>query len=206
MIERVFHKLAIDLAPRLWGQSLTKVLLRGISDAMGPAALTRDDLTFALVRWAVDVYHDSPQDDLGGQTPRARWQELVETRGVGPAPDMRTRRLVFGTALERVAGPAGIQVLGIRYQSAALQQWLFRAGEAEKTVELRWFPADIGMIEVLLDGVWTSVPAFERRFDGAHVRFWMTPSPRSFNRPADEHWSAERLAREEQRLFFGVTD
>ena len=103
LVERLFHKMAIDLAPHLLGQSLSKILLRGSCDAMGPAALTRDDLTFALVRWVVDVYHDSPQAGLGGQTPRARWQELVETRGVRPAPDMRTRRIVFGTALERVA-------------------------------------------------------------------------------------------------------
>lgn len=145
-VERMFQTMAIKLLPRLSGRTFSNVVARGDHDSEGQAALTLDDLTEAIVRWTVDNYHNSPHRGLGGQTPIAGWQELAATWGVQPSPDKRTRRIVFGSKLQRVAGPAGLRVLCVWYQSEALQRWLIHTPDTERTVELRWYPDDIGTI------------------------------------------------------------
>ena len=76
-----------------------------------PAA-TEHDLCEALVRWVVDIYHNQPHEGLDGETPARCWRRLVAIHGVSPEPALRSRRLAFGTRMQRVAGKAGIVVCG----------------------------------------------------------------------------------------------
>ena len=231
-IERVFHTMAFDLLPRLSGRSFSNVVMRGDYDSEGEAALTLDDLVVALVRWVVDIYHNSPHEGLDGSTPLERWTELVETYGVLPPPDLRRRRLVFGTRLERIVGRKGIRVCGIWYQSEELQRWRMHAHD--KRVKVRWYREDIGAIEVEFGGEWRAVPSLMSGLDGVHANVWLAAARRlraakkAGQKASDEivlkairdiealdatararvnlvaeEWSAERLEREENNLLVG---
>jgi len=231
-VERVFRTIGDNLMPRLTGRTFSNVVARGDYDSEGRAALTIDDLTFALIRWVVDIYHNTPHAGIGGQTPLNRWRELNQVWGVTPIPATRRRRLVFGTARECTIQNDGITVLGIRYQTEQLARWSIHA--REKRVEVRWYPEDLGAIEVKLDGEWHQVGAAFAGFKGVKAQIWLAAARRlraarrkeaemalpivlqaireieAMNSDAKaaasiltEDWSEDRLAYEEERLFTG---
>ena len=72
-IERMFSICAA--LPRLNGRTFPNVVERGDHPSGDRACLDADDNGFALVRWIVDIYHDTPQRGLGGRTPLRQWQE-----------------------------------------------------------------------------------------------------------------------------------
>lgn len=75
MIERLFGTAAMKLFARLSGRTFSNVLERGDHPAEERACLATEDLCFALVRWIVDIYHNTPHEALGGRTPLQQWQE-----------------------------------------------------------------------------------------------------------------------------------
>jgi putative transposase len=169
-IERFFLTVIMSLLPRLSGRTLSDVVEKGDADPEARAALTTEELSEALVRWIVDVYHNSPHEGLGGETPGNCWNRLSKLYGVRPAPDMRRRRLVFGTRTIRKVHKKGIRYLGAWYHSKELAQWNFHATDAE--VEIRWYKEDIGAIEVNLNGQWVEVPAVLEDLEGVHAEVW----------------------------------
>lgn len=229
-MERLFGTIGAQLVQRLSGRTFSNVLERAGADAEGEAALTEEDLSHALVRYIVDIYHNSPHSALGGRTPAQEWKTLVGFYGVTPPPDMRKRRIVFGTTLSRKVTNTGIQVMGIRYHSDQLAMWFLSA--IDRTVPVRWFDQDLGAIEVQLDGKWHEVAAVHRAFDGRTAQDWARTAHdlrdnrrrneklyeetilRAFAdidavnaaaiRKADltaDPWTAERVERAEQDLF-----
>ncbi|WP_411353091.1 Mu transposase C-terminal domain-containing protein (plasmid) [Leisingera aquaemixtae] len=232
-IERVFNTIALSLLPRLSGRTFSDVVSKGDAKPEDRAALTLDDLVFVLVRWIVDIYHNTEHRGLGGDTPAARWRCLSKEWGVRPSPDMRRSRLVFGRRMTRVLSKEGLTVLGVRYHSERLADWMLRMDKCE--VDLRWHPKDIGAIEVRLGSDWFTIPAIDHELDGVPAPIWLsaTRDVRARNpkasristdvirkaikaiseRNADamalaglvvEDWSPERIQREEKRLFRGV--
>lgn len=234
-IERVFRTMGLSLMPMLAGRTFSDVITKGDLDPADRAALTVEDLIFALVRWVVDIYHNTPHEGLGKETPFTCWQRLAVTEGgVLPPPDMRLRRLVFGTRAERTVHPYGIEVLGLTYQNRELQAWSVKA--RTKTVDVRIYPHDLGSIMVCLDGAWVEVPSLQPYASGLSARAWVAAAARLRtirNREAAlsqpivlqairdiearctaalerahvvvDEWSDERIAREEERLFIGLT-
>jgi putative transposase len=172
-IERMFQTCATNLLPRLSGRTFSDVVERADHPAEARACLGPEDLCFALVRWIVDIYHNTPHSELGGRTPLAQW-EADHRAGNYPlraAPDRRARRLAFGLTLKRRARREGVVILGVRYHSEALAQFVTRRGAS--TVDLRWDPEDIGVVEVSIDGQWQEVPAVHAGLDGLHVQLWI---------------------------------
>jgi putative transposase len=74
-IERMFRTCANGLLPRLNGGTFPNVVERGDHPSGERACLDADDLAFALVRWIVDIYHNTPHLGLRGRTPLRQWQE-----------------------------------------------------------------------------------------------------------------------------------
>ncbi len=172
-VERLFQTCATGLLPRLSGRTFSDVVERAGHPAEARACLGPEDLCFALVRWIVDVYHNTPHSGLGGRTPLRQW-EADHAAGNYPlraAPDARSRRLAFGTSLSRTATRAGVTVMGVRYHSEALARSYVENGP--RAIDLRWDAEDIGEVEALIDGEWRAVPAVHDGFDGLHAQVWI---------------------------------
>ena len=231
-VERLFRTVGSRLAARMTGRTFSNMMEKGDYDPQAKTALTADDLCHALIRWVVDVYHNTPHDGLGGETPARCWDRLVETWGVGAPPDLRRRRLALGTHLARTVQTTGITVFGVRYQSEALAKWALHV--RDRAVNIRWYAEDIGAIAVEFGGEWIEVPAVFDRFNGVRAQTWLAAARQlraqsrdnaSFDEDAifdairaidalngyamrriglvADDWSQERVNREEERLFIG---
>ena len=231
-IERMFLTASMNLLPRLTGRTFSSIVERGAHKPKERAALTSDELSFALVRWVVDIYHNTPHSGLNGATPAETWRSLVAEWGVAPPPDLRTRRLVFGTQMDRIADKSGVTVMGVRYHSDALAQSVIHS--RARSVAVRWLPENIGAIEVQFDGQWRTVPAVFDFFKGLNAQTWLAAARNlraeqranrkftdaivheairaieAMNRAAEKRadlkvtdWSSERVKAEEDRFFVG---
>lgn len=114
-IERVFRTFSTDLAPRLAGHTFRGIMEKGDADPTARAALNVDDFTFALIRWVVDIYHNTPHRGLGGERPVQAWRRLSKEYGVTPPPDMEMMRLCFGQEQQCRLDKTGVTILGVTY-------------------------------------------------------------------------------------------
>ncbi|MCA2011034.1 transposase family protein [Cereibacter sphaeroides] len=170
-IERVFGTFATQLMPRLSGRTFSNVVERGEYDSVKRAALNPEEFCSVLVRYIVDVYHRTPHRGLNGETPQDCWNRLVKKFGVQPPPDLGRRRLLFGHERERTVTRHGITILGIRYHSKVLAQFMTRA--QERKVSIRWYSEDIGAIWAELNGRWFEIPAVFDRYQGVSAQEWV---------------------------------
>lgn len=169
-IERLFRTLGSGLLPRLTGRTFSNAIERGDYDSKGRAALMAEDICFALTRWVVDIYHNTPHEGLNGQTPAQCWNALVDKYGVAAPPNMQKQRLVFGTRMMQTLDKTGIKILGIRYnvpQLAERYKHLFGT-----RVPVRWYSENIGAVAVELDGVWQEIPAVFDCYEGVKAHTW----------------------------------
>lgn len=172
-VERVFRTAASTLLHRLNGRTFSSVLERGDHPAETRACLNVENLCFALVRWIVDIYHNTPHSGLGGRTPLEQW-EADHEEGNYPLrsiPFERDDRLAFGVHLTRRVDKYGVTVLGVRYHSEVLSTWYNSVGRRD--VDVRWLPNNLGAIEVKLDGEWHQLPAVHSGFEALHAQLWL---------------------------------
>lgn len=170
-IERLFGTMSNNFIGRFSGRTFSNTAAKGDYDAVARAALTAEDLSEALIRWVVDVYHRRPHPGLDGETLHNCWNRLVGLYGVAPMPKLELRRKALGTRLKRTVSKTGIVILGIRYHSKALARWFMH--NSKKEVRVRWYSEDIGAVAVELDGKWIEVPSALGRFRGERAQTWM---------------------------------
>lgn len=171
-IERVFHTLNTTLMPRLFGRTFSNVIERSGHPSEERARLTLEDIAFALVRWVVDIYHNTPHEGLMGRTPLEQW-EADHEEGNYPlmaAPTEEKKKVVFGLPLKRVVQKSGIRVMNIRYHDPDLHWFFLKHENVEMPV--RWFDGDIGAIRVMIDGKWVEIPAVSDVFKGVDAQTW----------------------------------
>lgn len=172
-IERVFRTASTMLLPNLSGRSFSNSVEKGDYDGEKRACLSMEDLCQILVRWIVDVYHNTPHQGLCGATPLQQWQADMAAGNypLHAAPTIRQKRLAFGIHTTRKVQTNGIRVLHVQYHSERLAGWFLKHGS--EAVEVRWTGDDIGQIEAKLDGAWFEIEATERRFDGVDAHVWV---------------------------------
>lgn len=169
--ERFFHSLNTGLLPRLPGRTFGSIREKGDADPETRAALTFDDLAFCLVRWIVDIYHNTPHAGLGGETPLHCWRRLTAEWGVQPPPDMGLHRVIFGERLPRKLSREGVTVMGLRYHSEALARLM--TNREERNVEVRWHPDDIGTVTVYAGEQKFEAGTVLPGFDGVSAGQWV---------------------------------
>ncbi|WP_341987771.1 Mu transposase C-terminal domain-containing protein [Azorhizobium sp. AG788] len=183
-IERFFRTMHTDLFGRFSGRTFENVVRKGDYDAEGNASLFIDDLWRLIVRWVVDVYHNTSHAGLGGETPRSAWLRLTKLYPPQLPPDVDRARHLFGLDIDRQIGNHGVRVLGLNYQSVELQKLrrLKRSGK----VRVRIDRADIGHISVEKDvGEWLTVECIQHGFDGVSAHQWMLAAERVRRRNAN---------------------
>lgn len=174
-IERLFGTLNHSLLPRLSGRTFHSSASRGDHDALGEAALSVDDLIRVLVRWVVDVYHNTPHEGLGGRTPLEAWEQAMLDWGVTPPPGPEIQAQIFARSMQRKLEGDGVTVLGVRYHSRELAEWCMHHRPSQ--VNVRWSPDDIGAIWVKA-GTWIKVPAVFEGFAGLRADEWTSTARR----------------------------
>ena len=173
-VERLFRTASMGLLPRLSGRTFSSVLEKGSHPTEARACLKTNDLCFALVRWIVDIYHNTPHSGLGGKTPLEQWEDDMKAGNypLKASPSVSKDRLAFGTTVERQLDKYGVTVLGVKYHSEMLSNWYNKFGKQDLNV--RWLANDIGAVEVRLGDEWHQVQAVLGIFDGVHAQQWLT--------------------------------
>ncbi|UWR33022.1 DDE-type integrase/transposase/recombinase [Sulfitobacter sp. W027] len=171
-IERVFRTLSTTLLPRLYGRTFGNVLERSGHPSEERACLSADDIAEILIRYVVDIYHNTPHLGLNGRTPLEQWQADHEDGNfpLKSAPTMRRKRLALGLPLKRVTQQDGIRVMNVRYHSEEVARWFLK--NANQQVDVRWLDENIGSIEVKMDGVWQEVAAVSLIFHDVDASTW----------------------------------
>jgi putative transposase len=78
-IERFFQTLEIRSLLRFSGRAFSNPQVRGKYEAEARAVTTVEELAHLIVRFIVDVYHNTPHDGLDGDTPRNFWLSVTKT-------------------------------------------------------------------------------------------------------------------------------
>lgn len=170
LIERSFRKLHQGVIDRFDGRTFQNIIRKGDYNSEARAGNCVDELAFALVRWAVDVHHNTPHPSLNYETPRECWLRLTKGFGVDPSPDWHKRRHVFGLEDIRTLGPAGIRVLNVQYRSEKLHDWFKQHGVVD--VEIRVDERNLGAISVRTGEHWLTVMG-PPDFEGVPAWLWI---------------------------------
>lgn len=192
-VERMFLTIRTRLLAMFPGQTFEHVVARGRYDAEGNACLDLEELNRVLIRWVVDIYHDSPHEGLAGETPRQAWLRLNQLYGVTAPPD-HLRTHVFGIKASRQIGNRGIVFLGLNYQSRELQDLRVRAGN--KKVDIRVNRFDLGAISVRVGRDWITVPCAFEEVAGVSVQEWVATAEDLRRRNANTAAMAEETVRQ----------
>jgi len=172
-IERVFRTAGLDLMPRLKGRTFSNPQERGDYKARDRACLDAENLAFVLMRWIVDIYHNSPHEGLGGRTPLEQWEADMREGNypLRALPDTRSKRLAFGVEEPRKVSREGVEVMGVHFHNPVLAMHFAERGG--QVVEVRWDPDDLGAVDVFIEGRWIELPAVHDRFKGVSLHVWL---------------------------------
>ena len=146
-IERLFRTIHLGFAQRFSGRTFSDVVARGENDPAARASMTIDEFLHWLVRWIVDIYHNTEHAGLLGRTPAEAWTQS-QTSSRLQAVSREELRKVFGIRRTRKLGPSGITMMHIRYQTDDLMKIYYAPPNRQKSLEVAWWPHDIGTISV----------------------------------------------------------
>jgi putative transposase len=196
--ERFFRTIHDRLVSLFHGRSFENVVAKGDYDSEANAVVDADEIGRMIVRFLVDVYHNSPHAGLGFETPRNCWIRSTRLHPVLPPPDADVCRHIFGITVERRITNSGVRVLGLGYQSEGLQR--LRRVAQQKPVLVRIDEGDLGSVSVRTKDGWLTVDCVRPGLEGVSLERWVA-TERALRR---EHADMARLT--EDVVFQALTD
>ncbi|MEI5679518.1 MULTISPECIES: integrase [unclassified Mesorhizobium] len=170
-IERVFSTFHQQLVARFHGRTFENVVAKGDYNAEAMAVIDADELRTMLTRYVVDVYHNTPHEGLGGETPRNAWIRLNRQFSTEQTLDEDVARSIFGTTMDRMIRKEGVELFGLFYQDIKLQE--LRRNNQKKTVLVRVDQTDLGFVSVRIEGGWLTVACTRPGMDGVNLHEWV---------------------------------
>lgn len=171
MIERLFGTLDAQVLTWFEGRTFSDVVAKGEDyDPDERTGTSVEELGRVLIRYVVDQHHNTPRKELGGETAREAYLNLIKKYPVWGSPDADKLRHAFGFEIKRTLTPGGIRFLNIQYRSKALHEHFLKVGRVE--VICRVHPANIGAISVRIGKNWWTVPG-PKEFDGVDAETWI---------------------------------
>lgn len=165
-IERLFKTIHLGFAQRFSGRTFSNVVALGENDAATRASLTLDEFLHWLVRWVVDIYHNTEHRGLQGRTPAEAWRQS-QTSSRLQAVSREELRKVFGIRRSRQLGPSSITMMHIQYQTDDLMKIFYARSNRSEPLEVAWWPHDIGTISVkVAPDRWMNVTAADPMWMG----------------------------------------
>lgn len=171
MIERSFGTIHTELISRFSGRTFENTVALGDYNPAANANLEDDEIAWALVRYAVDAYHNSPHEGLCGETPANAWARLTKLYGVTESPDANKLRAIFGIKLVRHIRTGGVYVLGVNYNSEHLESYRRQMGDID--TDVRFDGDNMGHVSVRVGRDWLTVPCAHDGFERVTARTWM---------------------------------
>ncbi|MEM1088422.1 MAG: Mu transposase C-terminal domain-containing protein [Pseudomonadota bacterium] len=168
-IERIFKIIATALLTELSGRTFNSPAERGDYNAEAEAVHSTDDVVRILIRYIVDIYHQTPSAALRGRTPAEEWDRLTRLYGASPPVGPRTRRLAFGLPMRRVPSREGVRIQGLQYNNKSLQR-ATRGHRGEVVVYVD--PLDLGAVTVVVGRESIHVSAPSSSFRGVTLDEW----------------------------------
>jgi putative transposase len=169
-IERSLGTFHTMLMPHFTGRSFSNIVEKGEYEADKRASIIKKQVPMIFTRFIVDIYHHTPHEGLGGETPYMAWNRLTSLYGTAPCPNVHERRDVFGVPLKRSLDTRGIRVGGNFYQSDEMQEWRRQVGDTE--LDIRFDTNDIGHISAWFDDRWNVVSAVRKSLRGVDFNTW----------------------------------
>lgn len=146
-VERLFGTLSRDLFHKLPGTVFHNINARGDYPSEERAALTLEVFTEVLLRWIVDVYHQTPHRALKGNTPQFVWKNS-ESSAIFDLPAFpRQLDLMVGHAATRSIFHYGIDYDSVRYSSTQLLA-IRDSRRNTPLVAIKAYDDDVGYIDV----------------------------------------------------------
>ncbi|TFL18459.1 hypothetical protein [Jannaschia formosa] len=165
-IERVFRTLNEKFVTYFSGRTFSNVVKRGENDAAARASVTLEDFCFWLVRWIVDLYHETPHEGLDWITPNQAWEQATSLHRPVQFTSAEMRKH-FGTRIGTYkVRQNGITVGPIVYMDEDFAR--LRLERRLDAAEVIYWEGDVGGIEVKIGhNEWTFICARDEKWIGA---------------------------------------
>jgi putative transposase len=164
-IERLFRTVNMDLFHQLPGTVFSNPRHRADYPSEKLACLDLETFIEILVRWIVDIYHNTPHRALNGYTPQQVWEADEANRVIELPAYPEQLETIVAIATERTVFHYGIAVDNLFYNSVQLQT-LFCAAEEKLVLPVRHHEHDVGYIHVQDPGTreFFKVPAVKQDY------------------------------------------
>lgn len=170
LIESVFSTIHKGFIADQVARAFENIVAKGEYEPEKRAVLTLAQFLQIMIRYIVDVYHNTPRDHGLRASPQSEFDGWALENDVKEAPSEEELRVWFGFPIDRQLGSHGVQFMHIRYDSP----WLInhRINNDVHQVEVRVNLEDLGAISVLIDDQWLTVPARDSAFRGVSLEDW----------------------------------
>lgn len=164
-VERFFKTINHNLIHYLPGTVFASPDERGDYDSEKHAAISFEVLNHLVLKWIVEIYHQSPHQGIGGKTPLEKWQEGEQRALIEFPAEPAQLDVILGEPANRRVFHYGVEVNNQHYNNVELQSLRRRHGE-ELRVDLKFHCDELGWIYVLDPDSkqYFSVPAIDQEY------------------------------------------
>lgn len=177
IVESCFRNLDLGLLQFFQGRTFGSIGEKGNYNPDEVANVLAETLGKALIRYIVDIYHNTPHAGLGGETPNAAWARLNKSYGILPPWSRARNRVVFGFSDNRRIQNKGIRFLGNWYaESKDHRLAKLRKKIGQKEVAIRVDLQNLGSIavrELGADTEWFPVKCNVAAMEGVSAAEWL---------------------------------
>lgn len=165
-IERLFRIVNGNFVTFFSGRTFHNVVARGRNDASGRASLDLEGFCKWLVRWIVDIYHETPHEGLDWRTPNEAWAIAIKVHRPRTYTNGELRRM-FGRNLgEYKIRQNGVMIQPVHYMTEEFARVLLT--RRLTAVEVIYWEGDTGAIEVKIGpDEWMTVTAADEKWIGS---------------------------------------
>ncbi|MBY5710122.1 hypothetical protein [Rhizobium leguminosarum] len=160
------------------GRTFRNIFERGDYDSAKNASLLFDQFCLYFTRAILDIYHQTPQENLNWATPADVWLRLSHKTSMMPPVNDEERRLIFGTPTKAAVTDKGIRAFGVYYQHPLLQKARYddprlpRKNLKARRIEIIRDRFNISRISFFAEGDWHEATTAIGLPDGITIWEW----------------------------------